>query len=222
MKKKLAVLTVGAAICLFAAQEASAAQVTVVPGTTAYGLFDLLGTPPEYAPLTSTTTIWLDVRAFVAEFPSTTPTPYLDRKFDTISFELIAAPNERITKVSYSESLKTIVSYSTGISYTASTGSAVVNNVSNGLGAFYQLTPTTETFFALATSYDIPGMETEVDVSITNDIMAFAYGDGYAMVMKEYAKVEVTSAPVPVPATLWLLGSAIAGLAATRRKRQEV
>jgi hypothetical protein len=84
------------------------------------------------------------------------------------------------------------------------------------------LTPTTETFFALATSYDIPGMETEVDVSITNDIMAFAYGDGYAMVMKEYAKVEVTSAPVPVPATLWLLGSAIAGLAATRRKRQEV
>ena len=221
MKKKLAVLTVGAAICLFAAQEASAAQVTVVPGTTAYGLFDLLGTP-EYDPLTSTTTIFLDVSAFVAEFPSTTPTPFLDRKFDTISFELLAAPNERITKVSYSESLQTIVSYSTGISYTASTGSAVVNNVSNGLGPFYQLTPTTGTSFTMETSYVIPGMETEVDVSITNDIMAFAYGEAYAKVMKNYAKVEVTSAPIPVPATLWLLGSAIAGLAATRRKRQEV
>ena len=98
----------------------------------------------------------------------------------------------------------------------------MVNSVSNGLGSFYQLTPTTGTSFALGTSYDISGMETEVDVSITNDILAFAYGDAYARVQKQYAKVEVESAPVPIPATLWLFGSAIAGLAATRRKRQEV
>ncbi|MCJ7600739.1 MAG: VPLPA-CTERM sorting domain-containing protein [Desulfobulbaceae bacterium] len=220
MKKKLAVLAVGAAICLFAAQEASAAQVTVVPGTTAYGLFDLLGTP-EYDPLTSTTTIYLDVSAFVAELPSATPIPFFDRKFDTISFELIAGSNERITKVSYSEGLQSIVTPNTGFSFTASTGSAVVNNVSNGLGTYNMATEGTSVF-TMETSYVIPGMETEVDVSITNDIMAFAYGDAYAKVMKNYAKVEVTSAPVPVPATLWLLGSAIAGLAATRRKRQEV
>jgi opacity protein-like surface antigen len=221
MKKKLAVLTMGAAICLFAAQVASAAQVTVVPGTAAYGLFDLAGY--AYDDVTSTTTIFLDVSKFVAEAPSTTLTPLLDRKFDTISFELVAAPNERITIVSYSESLETIVTPNTGFSFTASTGSAVVNNVSNGLGAFYQMSPTFGTsLFTLGTSYVIPGMETEVDVSITNDIMAVATDEAYAKVMKNYAKVEVTSAPVPVPASLWLLGSASAGLAATRRKRQEV
>ncbi|MBU4261558.1 MAG: VPLPA-CTERM sorting domain-containing protein [Proteobacteria bacterium] len=222
MKKKLAVLTVAATISLFLAQAATAAEVTVNSFTTAYGLFDLGDS--SYDPATHTTTILLDVSAFVAEFPSTTPTPFLDRKFDTISFELLAAPNERITKVSYSERLQTIVTHDTdGFSYTASTGSAVVNSVSNGLGAFYQLTPTTGTFFELKTSYNIPGMENEVDVSITNDILAFAFGDNaYAKVQKQYAMMEVKSAAVPIPATLWLLGSAIAGLAATRRKGQEV
>ena len=81
----------------------------------------------------------------------------------------------------------------------------------------------TSAFFSMSTSYDIPGMENEVDVSITNDILAFAYGDdAYARVQKQYAMMEVKSAAVPIPATLWLFGSAIAGLAATRRKRQEV
>lgn len=223
MKKKLAVLTVGAAICLFTAQAATAAPVTVGPVTTAYGLFDMGAS--SYDALTSTTTILLDVSAFVAQFPSAnpTPTPFLDRKFDTISFALLAGPNERITKVSYSESLQTVVTQDpAGFSYTASTGSAVVNNVSYGLGSFYQLTPTGGTSFSLGTSFDIPGLENDVDVSITNDILAFAFGDlSSATVMKTYAAVEVTSAPVPVPAALWLFGSAVAGLAAMRRKRRE-
>jgi hypothetical protein len=224
MKKKLAVLTVGAAICLFTAQAASASPVTVGPFTTSNSLFNL--GLSSYDPLTSTTTILIDVSKFVAEFPSLTPspTPFLDRKFDTISFELFAEPNERITKVSYQESLQTIVTQApNGFSYTASTGSAVVNSISYGLGSFYQLTPTAGTSFSLGTSFDILGMENEIPVSITNDILAFAFGDAsYALVLKDYAAVEVVPAPVPVPATLWLLGSAIAGLAATRRKLQEV
>jgi len=219
MKKKLTVLTVGVAISLFAAQATSAAQVTVNSFTTSNDLFGL--SYSEYDPSTSTTTFYLDVSAFVAEYPSDTPTPFLDRKFDTISFELLAAPNERITKVSYAEGLETVVSE--GIAYTSSTGSAVINNVTNSLGIFNQLEPTTGTSFELKTSYNIPGMENEVDVSITNDILAFAFGDdAHARVQKQYAMMEVKSSAVPIPATLWLFGSAIAGLAATRRKRQEV
>jgi hypothetical protein len=222
MKKKLAVLTLGTAICLLTAQAATAAIVSVGPLTTANGLFDLGDL--SYNPLTSTTTILLDVSDFVAEFPSATLTPFLDRKFDTISFELFAAANERITNVSYQESLQTMVYHGTnGFSYTASTGSAVVNNVSHGLGSFSQLTPTAGTFFSLETSFAIAGMENDVPVSITNDILALAYGDGFsAKVMKNYAALEVTTAPVPAPAALWLFGSALTGLAATRRKRREV
>jgi hypothetical protein len=219
MKKKLTVLmTVGVAISLFAVQAATAAQVTVNSFTTANNLFGL--SYSEYDPSTSTTTFYLDVSAFVAEYPSETLTPFLDRKFDTISFELLAAPNEHITKVSYAEGLETVVS--DGIAYTSSTGSAVINNVTNSLGIFNQLESTTGTSFELKTSYDIPGMENEVDVSITNDILAFAYGDNAnARVQKQYAMMEVKSSAVPIPATLWLFGSAITGLAALRRKGQE-
>jgi len=225
MKKKLAVLSVGVAISLFVAQAATAAEVTVNSITTAYGLFDLDLADISYDSDTFTTTILLDVSKFVAEAPSTTTlNPFLDRQFDTISFELAAAPNERITKISYSESLETIVTHDTGdFSFTSSTGSVFVNNVYNGLGVFNQMSPTSGTsLFTLGTSYVIPGIETELDVSITNDIMAFAYGDAYAKVMKNnYAKVEVKSSAVPIPATLWLFGSAITGLAALRRKGQE-
>jgi hypothetical protein len=222
MKKKLAVLSLGAAISLFLAQGASAAPVTVGPFTTAYGLFDMGAS--SYDAATSTTTIVLDVSSFVAEFPSATPTPFLDRKFDTISFALTAAGNDRITKVSYEEGLHTVVAFAPpDFAYTASTGSAVVNNVSYGLGSFYQLTATAGTDFSLGTSFDIAGPETTVPASITNDILAFAFGDtATATVTKTYAALEVTTAPVPVPATLWLLGSAITGLAAMRRKEQGV
>jgi hypothetical protein len=220
MKKKLAVLSVGAAISLFVVQAATAAQVTIDSfSTTPVGLFGL--SYSEYDSSTSTTTFYLDVSAFVAEAQSTTGTPSLDRKFDTISFELLAAPNERITKISYAEALQTSVSYTDGIAYTASTGSAVVNNISNGLGDHIYMATATGTSFSMSTSYDIPGMENEVDVSITNDILAFAYGDNaYARVQKQYAIMEVKSSAVPIPATLWLFGSAITGLAALRRKGQ--
>lgn len=221
MKKKLIVLTVGVAISLFAVQAATAAQVTFNSFTTPNPLFGL--SYSEYDPSTSTTTFYLDVSKFVAEAQSTMGTPSLDRKSDTISFELLAAPNERITKISYAEDLETSVSYTDGIAYTASTGSAVINNISNGLGDHVYMSTTAGTSFSMSTSYDIPGMETELDVSITNDIMAFAFGDdAHARVQKQYAMMEVKSSAVPIPATLWLFGSAIAGLAATRRKRQEV
>ncbi|MBU0910279.1 MAG: VPLPA-CTERM sorting domain-containing protein [Proteobacteria bacterium] len=218
MKKKLAVLAVGVAISLFAAQAATAAVVTIDSFTTSNDLFGL-----SYSEYNSgTTTFYLDVSAFVAEAQSITGTPSLDRKFDTISFKLLAAPNERITKISYAEALETSVSYTDGIAFTASTGSAVINNISNGLGEYIYMSTGTSASFSMSTSYDVPGMENEVDVSITNDILAFAFGDNAnARVQKQYAMMEVKSSAVPIPATLWLFGSAITGLAALRRKGQQ-
>ena len=72
--------------------------------------------------------------------------------------------------------------------------------------------------FSSPVSIAVPGLE-EVDISATNSLIAVAFGNSLANITKTEAFFEVELAPIPLPPALWMLGSAILGLVAVRRKQ---
>jgi hypothetical protein len=58
-----------------------------------------------------------------------------------------------------------------------------------------------------------------VTVVITNNLTAFSGGGSASVAKNEAPTLKVTLSEIPLPPTLWMLGSAIAALAVVARRR---
>ncbi|MGE3772551.1 MAG: hypothetical protein AB7I32_06465, partial [Gammaproteobacteria bacterium] len=68
------------------------------------------------------------------------------------------------------------------------------------------------------TSVSFAGLVTSATLSVTNTLAAFG-GAGSASIEKTFANLSAEIAPVPVPPAVWMLGSAIVGLATVGRRK---
>jgi len=161
----------------------------------------------------------IDVSAFFLEVVNGDPPKVM---FDTLSFNIVAPDNFFIRSVKYSEGLKTTVNGGTTISH----GSISVNGVGQSLGVFSFFNPNlASTPFSLGpVEILLDNQVTSAFVAITNSLTAVG---GIASVHKgfnadgelEMPSLEVTLQAVPVPAAVWLFGSALVGFVTFSRRR---
>lgn len=213
MKKKLALLSLGGAFCFVTAQTAHGATVTFQDFDTALGLFQVAGINGN--------TLSLDVSLFVANANQFVP---VDNKSDLISFDIVAPAGYYIQSISYAESLQTSIdTHGAGFAATIATGGAVVDGKAISFGTHIYTLDTSHAFSLGVSDYVLPDRKTSIDVVLNNQITASAFAGAESMIMKgpAEASIDVTLAPVPVPATLWLFGSAVAALLTGKRKRPE-
>ena len=64
-----------------------------------------------------------------------------------------------------------------------------------------------------------PQLSTFSDAAVLAVIMAVKAGDSLSLLADSHVDATLTTSAVPVPAALWLLGSAVAGLSFARRRR---
>lgn len=134
-------------------------------------------------------------------------------KTDTISFTVTALPNHVITGISYTESGSFSVTGG-GVFYSANLtlpgigtpqgGSGSITG--SGFGGTWSLQPLTYSFGSGISTFN---------VVISDTLAAF----GSASVAKTAASLSVTTAPVPVPGALWLMGTALLGFVGISRRR---
>lgn len=202
--------TLGALALVGATSGASAATVS---------FFDLTDSDPGNYDIGTTTAsgnvLTLGVTNFVASAPGTVlgiPVPFANA-FDTISFKIQAPVGYYITKLSYAES----GTYNNDDpTFTYATGSWVVDGTSQSLGIFFQ--GGADGQWSLSKDRMIAGMADLISVSITNNLFAVA-PTGAASIAKTAASLTVEIAPIPVPPAVWMLGSAIVGLATVGRRK---
>ena len=148
-----------------------------------------------------------------------------DAAFDQISFKITAAPNEVITSVSFIEAGDIFI---TGSGFVFVTGAMTVNSETVSLGSTQLFrTQAIDTTFTLDSdgqgtpiTIDLATPLNEVEVTITNSLVASAFGpNSSASIEKTLATVGVETTVVPLPPAAWMMGSALLGLAAIRRKR---
>ena len=146
----------------------------------------------------------------------------VDVMFDTLSFNIEAPEGFFIKSLKYREGLKTSVNGGTTISH----GSLSANGQGSTLGFFAQPDPGTSNFY-LQTELLLSGQQTFASVAITNSLTAVSFPGGEAKIYKgfnldneaEKPFLEVTLQAVPVPAAVWLFGSALVGFIAFSRRR---
>lgn len=132
--------------------------------------------------------------------------------FDTLSVTITADPGYVITKITYMESGNRTVNAGGTAIYT---GSATANGLANPLGQ--NIFPAGSNGFWSAGAefdYQIADAISSVFFDVTNVLIA----TGDAVISKGAASITVETAPVPLPPALWMLGSALVGLFAVRRK----
>lgn len=220
MKVTSKILTaVGALALTLAAQSASAALATIENVNSSDGggtLFDPATTMIAATgdPLVNMVTIGLmDFEAVTDDV--TSPATALDTIFMTV----VAPDGYLITGINYFES----GSYSVTGGVVGADGSVVVGGVSTDLGSPTVVTDAIGTAagtFMYPVSVAVPGAET-LDISATNSLFAVVFGNpgASASIVKDTAYFEVELTAVPVPPALWMMGSALVGLVAVRRKR---
>lgn len=149
----------------------------------------------------------IDVSGFVADSSS----PFTSVVFDALSFTVTAAPGRVIKTIAYSE----LVQGTTGVGgFAGATGNIVIGGTAYSLG-FTFAPPGASISANLAISpIDVGGVGS-ITVQIFNSL--FAAG-GPATIEKTSALFEVTT--VPVPAAVWMFGSAMIGLVAIARRKQ--
>jgi len=132
--------------------------------------------------------------------------------FDQIAFDVMAPAGYYITGFSVFEEVDTNTE-STG-SVTGASLSIDVNGASYSLGQgiFSGGSGTTTSIISNTGIIDIP-KTMHLDVSIDNNLFAANGG----VISKGASSIEFQVAPVPLPPAVWLLGSAILGLATIRR-----
>lgn len=194
-----------------------------VPHTFHY--FDLSDAVPSFFDVESTgrdafnpNQLNIGLAEFVASAPSAAS--LLDVAFDTISFTIQAAPNYVIKKLTYFEE-GTYSNTAGGITY--ATGSWVVNGKTQSLGLFVQSggDDDGEGEWGLSKSKTFAFDETTVLVSITNTLNAVAPAGAVAKIRKTAAGIVVETALVPLPPSVWLLGSALFGVGVLGRRRMQ-
>lgn len=135
---------------------------------------------------------------------------------DTLFFNVAAPLGYKITKLTYTETGSGLV---TGVGAAVATGSVVANGDPNGLGLHIFLSGD-DGSWSLSTFYDYSAsVVTSVDMSIFNSLFAIAAPGDLASVTKGSATMVAELTAIPLPTSVWLLGSAlVGGVAVARRK----
>ncbi|HMM75825.1 MAG TPA: VPLPA-CTERM sorting domain-containing protein [Gammaproteobacteria bacterium] len=134
---------------------------------------------------------------------------------DTFSFTVTAPTGFKITKITYTESGKG----ETTNGFAAATGSITADGTPKNFLTQLFIPNTSESDWSITGSVDVANKDS-IAVSIVNSLFAAAFlPTDLAYVEKTGASISVDIAPVPVPPAVWMLGSAIVGLATVGRRK---
>lgn len=134
---------------------------------------------------------------------------------DTFSFTVTAPTGFKITKITYTESGKG----ETTNGFAAATGSITADGTPKNFLTQLFIPNTSESDWSITGSVNIADKDS-IAVSIVNSLFAAAFlPTDLAYVEKTGASISVDIAPVPVPPAVWMLGSAIVGLATVGRRK---
>lgn len=198
-------LALGAAL-LGAAGMANAANVTFT------GIDDADGLAALFDPA-STVANGNTLDFGISNFEAAAAAGLFTQATDTMVLTINAPAGFRITKITYSEGGEGS-SVGGGISF------AVASVIVNGSA----IEPISRAFLGgdggwdAETSVSFAGLVTSATLSVTNTLAAFG-GAGSASIEKTFANLSAEIAPVPVPPAVWMLGSAIVGLATVGRRK---
>lgn len=205
MTNKFAQVALGAAL-FGAASFASAATVTFT------GLDDADNSAALFDPATSIQNgNTLDFG--ISEFSATAAALAFQQATDTMTLTINAPTGFKITKITYSEG-------GTGSASSGGVSFAVASVIVNGSA----IEPISRAFLGgsggwdAETSVSFTTDITSATLSVTNTLAAFG-GGGSAAIAKTFANVSAEIAPIPVPPAVWMLGSAIIGLATVGRRK---
>lgn len=134
---------------------------------------------------------------------------------DTFSFTVTAPTGFKIAKITYTESGKG----ETTNGFAAATGSITADGTPKNFLTQLFIPNTSESDWSITGSVNIANKDS-IAVSIVNSLFAAAFlPTDLAYVEKTGASISVDIAPVPVPPAVWMLGSAIVGLATVGRRK---
>lgn len=134
---------------------------------------------------------------------------------DTFSFTVTAPTGFKITKITYTESGKG----ETTNGFAAATGSITADGTPKNFLTQLFIPNTSESDWSITGSVNVANKDS-IAVSIVNSLFAAAFlPTDLAYVEKTGASISVDIAPVPVPPAVWMLGSAIVGLATVGRRK---
>jgi len=221
MKKNFVFFILLAFLCIFSAPSANAATATVSFEDFSY-ITNLFQTPSINGNVLD-----FDVTGFKAEATGGLNPSLPDFKTDTVYFNIVSPEGYYIDKIIYSEGLTTSLKLNGGNGITYATASAVIAGKSQSFGTHLYNSDASGSFTIGNAGYSVPGMLTSLGMSITNQIAAIAFGGtppAQTEIFKTSATITVSLAeiptPVPVPASILLLGSAVIGLVGVKRNRK--
>jgi len=135
---------------------------------------------------------------------------------DTLSFLVTAPTGFQITRISYSENGTGQTTNGVALATGSMTADGTPKNFLTQM-----FTPNTgASNWSISGSIDIANKDS-IAVSIVNSLFAVTFGgiNDIATVSKTGATIEVEVAPVPLPPAVWMLGSALVGLATVGRRK---
>ena len=135
---------------------------------------------------------------------------------DTLSFLVTAPTGFQITRISYSENGTGQTTNGVALATGSMTADGTPKNFLTQM-----FTPNTgASNWSISGSIDIANKDS-IAVSIVNSLFAVTFGgiNDIATVSKTGATIEVEVAPVPLPPAMWMLGSALVGLATVGRRK---
>ncbi len=134
---------------------------------------------------------------------------------DTLSFLVTAPTGFHITSISYTES----GTGATTNGFALATGSLTADGIPKNF-LTQMFTPNTgASSWSISGSIDIANKDA-IAVSIVNSLFAVAFTSlDTAFISKTGASISVEIAPVPLPPAVWMLGSALVGLATVGRRK---
>jgi hypothetical protein len=162
--------------------------------------------------------VTVGVSSFSAAAPNTGAASGADYVYSTIAFKLTAEAGYWITGFTFTEQVAVSVDQSKGFAGAIASGSLVANGQSSSFGENSYFSPTSQTLTIKVIDILVPPAS-EVTVVITNNLTAFSGGGSASVAKNEAPTLKVTLSEIPLPPTLWMLGSAIAALAVVARRR---
>jgi len=210
MNNKFLTSIAGAALLAGSSFAANAATVTFsnfADGNNASSFFDI-GT---------TTVSGNDISIGINNFKADGTSQLTLSALDTFSFLITAPTGFKITKVSYTESGTGATTNGVALA----TGSITADGTPKNFLTQLFLPNTSLSNWSISGSVDIANKDS-VAVSIVNSLFATTFGGigDIANVAKTAASISVEVAPIPVPPAVWMLGSALVGLATVGRRKR--
>ncbi|HYE35115.1 VPLPA-CTERM sorting domain-containing protein [Methylocaldum sp.] len=149
---------------------------------------------------------------------------------ETVGFTLkvTAAPNHFITGVTWSnEGVYQVTGEGTGVSAFASlrvadpeTLQTIGDTQAETFSAFGANDGTDGSPWDLTVSQSLASGPLEIDLTVKDILAAFAPENGFAWIEKDFGGLSVDVALIPLPASVWLLGTALSALITIGRRRQ--